>query len=191
MTTPHLIAPACIAGDSEAPYRHAELAVWDEWLRSLAEYPSIWRSYEEGAAVLGEKVDDLWDEVRANHIGRARAEAAQVGAMAVRFIADLCEPSGAARDRGRAAIADAHAVRFVVRPHGRALASRYEGFGFLRREYDALWSAVRFDDPVRELAARVAWMSVRFIAEMTSATVPLLSPVRMGVVSGRQGTRHE
>ncbi|OBF76113.1 MULTISPECIES: hypothetical protein [Mycobacteriaceae] len=187
MTTPHLIAPACTASDPEAPYRHAELAVWDEWLRSLAEYPTIWRSYEEGAAVLGEKVDDLWDEVRANHIGRARAEAAQVGAMAVRFIADLCEPAGAARVRGRTAVADAQAVRSMVGPHGRMLASSHEGFGFLKREYDALWSAVRFDDPVRELAARVAWMSVRFIAEMSSATVAAMAPVRMSVVPIRHG----
>jgi hypothetical protein len=178
MRTPHLIATACTASDPDARYRHAELAVWDELQRSLTEYPQIWRSLEEGVMVLGEKIDDLWDEVRGNHIGRARAEAAQVGAMAVRFIADLFEPTGGARERGRTAAADARLVRPLVGPQGRTLSSSHEGFGFLKREYDALWSAIRFEDPPRELAARVAAMSVRIIAEITSAPVPVAVSVR-------------
>ena len=79
MRTPHLLASACTASDPEARYHQAELAIWDELARSLTEYPQIWRSPKEGAMVLGEEVDELWDEIRGNHVGRARAEAAQVG----------------------------------------------------------------------------------------------------------------
>lgn len=176
--TPHLIAAACTAGDPEASYRHAELAIHDELQRSLTEYPHIWRSPEEGVMVLGEEIDELWDEVRGNRVGRARAEAAQVGAMAVRFIADLYEQTGAARDRGRTAAAEVHALRTTVGPQGRLLSSSHEGFGFLKREYDTLWSAIRFDDPAREWAARVGAMSVRFIAEIASAPAPMVVSVR-------------
>lgn len=170
MRTPHLIAAACTASDPDARYGHAESAIWEEWQRSLTEYPQIWRSPEEGVMMLGEQVDALWAEVRGSHIGLARAEAARTGARAVRFIADLYEHRGAARDRGRIALADTQAVRALVGPRARMLSSSHEGFGFLKREYDALWSAIRFDDPARELAARVAAMSVRFIAEITCAS---------------------
>ncbi|MBS4730554.1 hypothetical protein MSM1_20265 [Mycobacterium sp. SM1] len=167
MRTPHLLAGAYTTGDPEAGYRHAELAVRDELSRALAEYPQLWRSLEEGAMVLGEEVDELWDEVRHDRIGCARVEAAQVGAMAIRFIADLYEPRGSARERCRAAIAEQQAVRSAVGPAGRALSSAHEAFGFVKREYDALWSAIRFDEPARPAAARVAAMAVRFIAEIT------------------------
>lgn len=48
-------------------------------------------SPHEGAAVLQEEVDELWDEVKADR-GRqlsARKEAIQVAAMAVRYVLDL------------------------------------------------------------------------------------------------------
>ena len=73
MRTPYLLASACTASDPEARYHQAELAIWDRLTGSLAEYPRIWRSPEEGAMVLAEEVDELWDEIRGNHIGRARA----------------------------------------------------------------------------------------------------------------------
>jgi hypothetical protein len=171
MRTPHLLVGACAAGDSESRYRRAALAVWDELIRALGEYPDMWRSLEEGAMVLAEEVDELWEEVRRNRIGCARAEAAQVGAMAVRFIADLYEPAGPARERCRAGVAEQQGVRAAVGPTGRAFSSSHEGFGFLKREYDALWSAVRFDEPARPVAARVAAIAVRFIAEVASAPV--------------------
>lgn len=176
MRTPHLLAGACISGDPNAPYRHAELAIWDELARSLVEYPHMWRSPEEGAMVLGEEVDELWDEVRGNHVGRARAEAAQVGAMAVRFIADICEAGGVARERCRIAAAEQHEMRPMVGPQDRLLSSSHEAFGFLKREYDALWSAICAGGDARAAAGRVAVMAVRFIAEITH------SPVVTGVV---------
>lgn len=170
MKTMHLVATGCTAADPEARYRRAEAAIWNELHSSFEAYSQTWGSLEEGAMILAEEVDELWDEVRRNHIGRARSEAIQVGAMAVRFIADLYEHSGAtALDRGRAAAAQAHRARHLVGPRERVLASSHEAFGFLRREYDALWAAIRFDDPAGEPAARVAAMSVRFIAEITSA----------------------
>lgn len=178
MRTPHLIATACTSGDLAGRHRHAELAIWDELQRSLTEYPQIWRTLEEGAMVLAEEVDDLWDEIRANHCGRARAEAAQVGAMAVRFIADLYEPYGGAKVRCRAAVTDAQVVRSAVGPHGRLLSSSHEGFGFLKREYESLWSAIRFGDPAREPAARVAAMALRFMAEIPNVTAPVAVPDR-------------
>lgn len=168
MRTPHLLAPACCATDPESAYRYAELAIRDEVARSLTEYPNIWCSAEEGAMVLGEEVDELWEEVRGNQIGRAWAEAAQVGAMAVRFIADVCERGGAAKQRCCVGVAEQRAARPEVGPR-RRLSSAHEGFGFLKREYDALWAAVSCGGDARVAAARVAAMAVRFIAEITAA----------------------
>ena len=156
MRTPYLLASACTASDPEARYHQAELAIWDELTGSLAEYPRIWRSPEEGAMVLAEEVDELWDEIRGNHIGRARAEASQVGAMALRFIADLYEPDGpgGAVERCRAAAAEQHDAMALVGPRGRQCASSHEAFGYLKREFDALWSAIRFDEPARRPCGR-------------------------------------
>jgi len=48
-------------------------------------------STHEGAAVIREEFDELWDAVKANDIAQARREAVQVGAMAVRFLIDIEE----------------------------------------------------------------------------------------------------
>jgi hypothetical protein len=39
-------------------------------------------------------------------------------------------------------------------------------------------AAIRFDEPARPIAARVAAMAVRFIAEITSASTPVTVAVR-------------
>lgn len=101
--------------------------------------------------------------------GRARAEATQAGAMALRFIADVCEFAGSAQQRCRAAAAQQRAARAGVGPR-RVVASPHEGFGFLKREFDALWAAVLAGADARAAAGRVAAMAVRFIAEINSAT---------------------
>lgn len=171
MRTPHLLITTCTAGDPDGPYRHAELAIWDDVDRSLTEYPRTWSSAEEGAMILGEEVDELWDEVRHDQIGRARAEAAQVGAMALRFIADVCERTGdSAKERCRVAVNEQRAARLMVGPLGRVLSSSHEGFGFLKREYDALWAATTAGCHARVPAGRVAATAVRFIAEITYTT---------------------
>lgn len=47
----------------------------------------------EGYAVILEELDELWEEVRARHHDKdsMRKEALQVAAMALRFIADVCD----------------------------------------------------------------------------------------------------
>ncbi len=55
---------------------------------------SAFASAHEGFAILKEEVDELWDEVKGRHPerdARMRAEAIQVGAMAVRFVEDVCD----------------------------------------------------------------------------------------------------
>lgn len=125
--------------------------------------------------LLREEVCELWDEVRGNHIGLARAEATQVGAMGVRFIADLYEVGGGASARCRAAAELQRRIRPAVGPAGRVLASSHEAFGFLKREYDALWSAIQSGSDARAAAARVAAMAVRFIAEVGVAPMAAVS----------------
>jgi hypothetical protein len=64
--------------------------VSSEVARASSKYPAF-NSAHEGYAVLLEEVDELWDEVKADNIDLACAEAIQVAAMAVRFIVDLHE----------------------------------------------------------------------------------------------------
>lgn len=63
-------------------------------------------SPHEGHSVIREELDELWDHVRAD-TGRslgARHEAAQVGAMAARYIVDLTSiSSGTREERARSA----------------------------------------------------------------------------------------
>lgn len=172
MRTPHLLAGAQATGDPQAAYRHAELAVWDEVQRCLAIYPRPWSSWEEGAMVLVEEIDELWDEVRGNRLGRARAEAVQVAAMGIRFIADLCSPSGDPVQRCREAAAAARRQRPTL-PPGRVFASSHEAFGFLKRDYDALWLSVTCGGDPRPAAERVAAQAIRFVAEIISPERPL------------------
>lgn len=46
-------------------------------------------SSHEGYAVIAEELDELWDDVKANDIEHSIKEAVQVGAMALRYIADM------------------------------------------------------------------------------------------------------
>jgi hypothetical protein len=63
----------------------------------------IWPAFNsahEGFSVLAEEVDELWAWVKTNQkrrdIAAMRKEAIQVAAMAVRFVADICN-----EERGR------------------------------------------------------------------------------------------
>ncbi len=182
MRSPHLLAAGCVTDNPDAAYRAAEAAVWDEVAQSLIDYPRAWTSPEEGAMVLFEEIDELWDEVRRNHIGLARREAAQVGAMAVRFIADICGPRSAQSSKRlcRAGAARQRDLRHAGIGPARAFNSSHEAAGFLRRAYDALWAAVCSDADTAqlgELAARVAALAVRFITEITT-DAPIVRAVR-------------
>jgi len=124
--------------------------------------------------VLGEEVDEVWDEVRGNRTGRARAEAVQAGAMGLRFVVDLWGPVGDCPALGRRAAHEARQVRPFVGPSGRALASSHEGVGFLKLEFKALWSAVCDGGPTREGAVRVVAAATRLIAEIPSTTTEVI-----------------
>ena len=123
--------------------------------------------------LLGEEVDELWDEIRGNRIGRARAEAMQVAAMGIRFVADLCSTSaGEPIQRCREAAARARLLRVTLEPQ-RPLASSHEAFGFLKREYDTLWLAVNCGGDPRPGAERITATAIRLIAEIHTPDRPL------------------
>ena len=169
MRTPRLLAAACTAADPDAPYRHAELAIWDEVSRSLTEYPHIWRSAGRARWSWVRRSTSCGMRFGATRSGCARAEATQVGAMAVRFIADIYEPSGSARQRCRTAAAEQHAVRSAVVPRvgSRRRATRRSASSSASTTLCGPRSASGAD--ARAAAGRVAAMALRFIAEITSA----------------------
>jgi len=72
---------------------HDVLALIEHELDSAQEkFPRPQSSPHEGWAVLMEEVDELWDEVKANRgtDQSALKEAVQTGAMAVRYILEVC-----------------------------------------------------------------------------------------------------
>jgi hypothetical protein len=70
----------------------AEALVSSELIRALAKHRPMASSHE-GYAVILEKLDELWDEVKRQKIDRDALvkEAAQVAAMGLRFLIDVCE----------------------------------------------------------------------------------------------------
>src|ERR1700722_16899223 len=62
--------------------------VLDELDRATALHGPFHSSHE-GWAVLLEEVEELWDEIRANDPVKARKEAIQVAAMALRYLMDI------------------------------------------------------------------------------------------------------
>jgi hypothetical protein len=58
-----------------------------------SKYPAF-HSAHEGYATILEELDELWDEIKKKpnrrNILKMRTEAIQVGAMAIRFICDVC-----------------------------------------------------------------------------------------------------
>ncbi|MGB8404804.1 MAG: hypothetical protein WCE30_12150 [Mycobacterium sp.] len=174
MRTPHLVAAGCAAGDRDTLYCRAERAIWDEFRCSLDQFPRRWASPVEGAMVLEEEIDEVWDEVRGNRPSLVRAEATQAGAMGLRFIVDVCEPLGDSLVLGRKAAREAAQIRTLVGPSARSLASSHEGVGFLKLEFKALWSAVCAGEPARERAVRVIAAATRLIAEIPSTTTEVI-----------------
>lgn len=65
-----------------------------EAVEAASTHPEF-HSYHEGYAVLLEEVDELWAAIKLKPGMRnpeyIKAEATQVAAMAIRFVADLCE----------------------------------------------------------------------------------------------------
>lgn len=64
----------------------------EELNRAISKHPHSFNSAHEGYAVLLEEVDELWMEVirQEKNMVVIRKEAIQVGAMAIRFVLDVC-----------------------------------------------------------------------------------------------------
>lgn len=56
--------------------------------RAMRKFPAF-KSRHEGYAVILEELDELWQEIKHGSPERAREEATQVAAMALRFLVDL------------------------------------------------------------------------------------------------------
>lgn len=69
-------------------YERASNEIAAEAKRARNKFPPF-NSAHEGASVLREEFEEMWDEVKADNLPDAIAEAVQVGAMALRFIADM------------------------------------------------------------------------------------------------------
>jgi hypothetical protein len=69
-------------------YAKAARAIHDEAESARAKFAPF-NSAHEGYAVIAEELDELWDDIKANRKGPDIAEAIQVGAMALRYIADM------------------------------------------------------------------------------------------------------
>lgn len=64
-----------------------------EIIKAKAKYQDDFNSFHEGYAVLLEEVDELWDEVKKKVVDKQKAkeEAVQVAAMALRIVSELCK----------------------------------------------------------------------------------------------------
>lgn len=74
---------------------HAIAVIVEEMWKATKQYGPL-NSCHEGFAVIKEEVDELWEEIKYNpnkprDMDKVKAEAIQVGAMAIRFLVDLCE----------------------------------------------------------------------------------------------------
>jgi hypothetical protein len=61
----------------------------DEVSRVIRKQPRGFSSPHEGYAFIRDRLDELWAQVRGDDRGRAREQAMQVAAMAVRFMIDI------------------------------------------------------------------------------------------------------
>lgn len=66
-------------------------AVADELRSATRKFPPM-ASAREGYAVILEELDEMWQEVKHGTTARAREEALQVAAMAIRFLIDIPDP---------------------------------------------------------------------------------------------------
>lgn len=70
--------------------RHILDKFFDEYIRASKLFHNF-HSPHEGYAVIFEELDELWDEIRnGEDKEKMKQEAIQVGAMALRFIMNIC-----------------------------------------------------------------------------------------------------
>ena len=79
-----------------------------EYHKASEKFPAF-NSAHEGYAVLLEEVEELWDEVKSNNQVRFSPEAVQAGAMALRFLVDLCPENNKSLKMG--APCDCHKIQ--------------------------------------------------------------------------------
>lgn len=60
-----------------------------EVARAKSKYKDNFNSTHEGFAVLKEEVDEMWDDIKKDRLPESIAEAVQVAAMAIRYIAEM------------------------------------------------------------------------------------------------------
>jgi len=74
--------------------QNAANEIYHEYLLASKTFASF-NSAHEGWAVIREEVDELWDEIKKKKAKRSiaamREEAKQIGAMALRFMLDICD----------------------------------------------------------------------------------------------------
>jgi hypothetical protein len=67
--------------------------LWEEYNRAV-DINGKFASAHEGYAIILEKMDELWEEVKKKEVYsdeyKMRKEALQIAAMAIRFIVDIC-----------------------------------------------------------------------------------------------------
>ena len=63
--------------------------VHDELLHALEKHPEPFNSAHEAYAVINKEMEEMWDEIKRDDLPKAREEAAQLAAMAVRLMLEL------------------------------------------------------------------------------------------------------
>lgn len=66
------------------------MEIQDEYQNARLKFRKMAGAHE-GYAVILEELDEMWDEIKANHKENARREAVQVGAMILAFILEVCD----------------------------------------------------------------------------------------------------
>lgn len=160
------IVSLCRDGKLHKAHARAGELIFDELRASRRNFPKPLGSLPEAVSVLEEEIDELKDAVRANIIEHARAEAVQVGAMALRLIIDLeAHESSEARDRLAVQSAVAKAANSEP-PY--AFVSAHEGKGFIRGRHEQLLAGLASDNPTQVVKAAnaLAVLALRFVAEV-------------------------
>jgi len=67
------------------------IEIYEEYQRAIKKFLPF-NSAHEGKAVIEEELDELWDEIKRKKRDnkQMKKEAIQVGAMALRFLVDIC-----------------------------------------------------------------------------------------------------
>jgi NTP pyrophosphatase (non-canonical NTP hydrolase) len=157
----------------ETLHRRAGEVILAELRRARTLFPDRFHSVAEAVSVLEEELDELTDAVRADMTEHARAEAAQVAAMALRLIVDLEQQElSEARDRlaVQATVSKAAHLQHPPEP----LVSTHEGRGFIRGWHERLCVALvaetfEPDEQMRRTvtaAYGIAVQALRFVAEV-------------------------